>query len=254
MTTFATIDPAAAAFTLHATEADARAAADAGGLLLATGEADLEALTGSQAVALFAATAAPLGIDPVKRFASKGAAARRIWQNLAALSATTPEPAAKPAPKAKAPRKPRGINLAPKAEAVACREGTKQALLVDLLSRPCGASMTELLRHLHPWKPVTVKSGLSWDMNSLKGYGIRTTFENGHQRWLACDYEGQGTFRADSHPDDLSEADKAALLEQNLAEGYDPAELFPVYHLVLPEGLTAPVPHTPARVKAGASA
>jgi hypothetical protein len=183
----------------------------------------------------------------------------RTPRKVKAAPEAAPEPAAKPAPKAKAkakkaPLKPRGINLAPKAAAVACREGTKQALLVDLLSRPCGASMTELLRHLHPWKPVTVKSGLSWDMNSLKGYGIRTTFENGHQRWLACDYEGQGTFRADSHPDDLSEADKAALLEQNLAEGYDPAELFPVYHLVLPEGLTAPVPHTPARVKAGAAA
>lgn len=276
MTTFATIDPAAATFALHATEADAAAAADAQDHLLVLIAEDLEGLTMKQGAALFAATAAPLGIAPVKRFPDRATAARRIWQNLAALSATTPAPEVAPEPAApadvdaaiqsatvrkvtnnhpkKAPRKPRGINLAPKAEAVACREGTKQALLVDLLSRPCGASMTELLRHLHPWKPVTVKSGLSWDMNSLKGYGIRTTFENGHQRWLACDYEGQGTFRADSHPDDLSEADKAALLEQNLAEGYDPAELFPVYHLVLPEGLTAPVPHTPARVKAGASA
>lgn len=271
MTTFATIDPAAATYALHATEADATAAADAQDHLLVLIAEDLEGLTMKQGAALFAATAAPLGIAPVKRFPDRATAARRIWQNLAALSATTPAPEAAPeaeaqpvpqpetdaqpvARKTQSPRKPRGINLAPKAEAVACREGTKQALLVDLLSRPCGASMTELLRHLHPWKPVTVKSGLSWDMNSLKGYGIRTTFENGHQRWLACDYEGQGTFRADSHPDDLSEADKAALLEQNLAEGYDPAELFPVYHLVLPEGLTAPVPHTPARVKAGAAA
>ena len=52
------------------------------------------------------------------------------------------------------------------------------------------------------------------------------------------------TFNADSHPDDLSEADKAALLERNLANGYNPAELFAVYHLVLPEGMAAPVPHS----------
>lgn len=218
----------------------------------------LHELTIKQGAALFAATAAPLGIAPVKRFPDR--ATRRIWQNLVALSANTPEPAA-PAdvdaairsatvrkvtnnhPK-KAPRKPRSINLAPKAEAVACRTGTKHALLVDLLSRPCGASMSELLRHLHPWKPVTVKSGLSWDMNSLKGYGIRTTFEDRYARWLACDYEGQGSFHADHHPDDLSEEDRAALLSDNLASGYDPAELFPVYHLVLPSGLKAPVPHT----------
>ena len=76
-------------------------------------------------------------------------------------------------------------------------------------------------------------------------YGIRTTHENGYQRWLATDYAGMGTFRGDSHPDDNSEADKAALLAQNLADGYDPTEVFAVYHLVLPAGMTAPVPHTP---------
>ena len=37
----------------------------------------------------------------------------------------------------------------------------------------------------------------------------------------------------------------AELLADNLANGYDPHERFPVYHLVLPEGMTAAVPHTP---------
>ncbi|MES2336220.1 MAG: hypothetical protein V4551_16305 [Pseudomonadota bacterium] len=159
--------------------------------------------------------------------------------------APAPQPEVQPAPavQPKAQRRSRGINLAPKAKARACKAGTKQALMVDLLSREGGASMTELLRHLHPWKIVTVRSGLSWDMNAIKGYGIRTTFESGYDRWLACDYEGQGTFHADSHPDDNSEADKAALLAQNLANGYNPGEVFAVYHLVLPEGLTAPVLH-----------
>lgn len=268
MTTFATIDPAAATFALHATEEAAREAADARDHLLALIAEDLAELTMKQGAALFAATAAPLGIAPVKRFPDRTTAARRIWDNLAALSAApgaAPEVPAQPVPQPEPeaqpeaqprhrPRRSRGINLAPKREARACRAGTKQAMLVDLLSRSCGASMTELLRHLHPWKPVTVKSGLSWDMNCQKGYGIRTTFENGYQRWLACDYEGQGTFHADSHPDDVSEADKAALLAENLANGYDPEELFPVYHLVLPEGLAAPVPHTPARSGAVAEA
>ncbi len=161
--------------------------------------------------------------------------------------APEPQPVAQPvpAPQPKARKTPRGISLAPKKVARACRAGTKQAMLVDLLHRSGGASMSELLRHLTPWKAITVKSGLSWDMNAVKGYGIRTTFEAGYDRWLACDYEGQGTFHADSHPDDLSEADKAKLLADNLANGYDPHEVFAVYHLVLPEGMTAPVPHTP---------
>lgn len=158
--------------------------------------------------------------------------------------APAPQPVPQPAPaKAKA-RKPRAITLAPKKEARACKAGTKQARLVDLLSRAGGASMAELREALAPWKDVTIKSGLSWDMNHQKGYGIRTTFENGYQRWLATDYAGMGTFRADSHPDDLTEAEKADLLARNLANGYDPEEVFAVYHLVLPAGLKAPVPHT----------
>lgn len=177
---------------------------------------------------------------------AKAAPAAAAVAEVAPAPAPQPEVQPTPTPQPKAQKTPRGINLAPKAKARACKAGTKQALMVDLLSREGGASMSELLRHLTPWKAITVKSGLSWDMNSVKGYGIRTTFENGHARWLACDYEGQGTFRADSHPDDLSADDKAALLAQNLANGYNPNELFAVYHLVLPEGLTAPVPHDDA--------
>ena len=161
-------------------------------------------------------------------------------------AAPAPQPVAQPAPAAqpKAQRRSRGINLAPKAEAKACRAGTKQAILVDLLFRSGGASMSELREALAPWKDITIKSGLGWDMNHQKGYGIRTTHENGYQRWLATDYAGMGTFKGDSHPDDLSEADKAALLADNLANGYNPGEVFAVYHLVLSAGLTAPVPHT----------
>lgn len=157
-------------------------------------------------------------------------------------AAPAPQPA--PVPQPKAQRRSRGINLAPKAEAKACRYGTKQAILVDLLFRSGGASMAELREALAPWKDITIKSGLGWDMNHQKGYGIRTTHENGYQRWLATDYAGMGTFKGDTHPDDNSEAEKAALLAQNIADGYNPGEVFAVYHLVLPAGLTAPVPHT----------
>lgn len=59
MTTFATIDPAAATYALHASEADATAAADAQDHLLVLIAEDLEGLTMKQGAALFAATAAP---------------------------------------------------------------------------------------------------------------------------------------------------------------------------------------------------
>ena len=184
---------------------------------------------------------APKAKAPRKAKAAPAAAA--VAQEPAAPA---PQPVAQPAPavQPKAQRRSRGINLAPKAEAKACRSGTKQAILVDLLFRSGGASMAELREALTPWKDITIKSGLGWDMNHQKGYGIRTTHENGYQRWLATDYAGMGTFKGDTHPDDNSEADKAALLAQNLADGYNPGEVFAVYHLFLPAGLTAPVPHT----------
>lgn len=184
---------------------------------------------------------APKARTPRKAKAAPAAAA--VAQEPAAPA---PQPVAQTAPavQPKAQRRSRGINLAPKAEAKACRYGTKQAILVDLLLRSGGASMAELREALAPWKDITIKSGLGWDMNHQKGYGIRTTHENGYQRWLATDYAGMGTFKGDTHPDDNSEADKAALLAQNLADGYNPGEVFAVYHLVLPAGLTAPVPHT----------
>lgn len=265
MTTFATIEPATATYALHASEADATAAADAQDALLVLIAEDLEGLTMKQGAALFAATAAPLGIAPVKRFPDRATAARRIWQNLAALSATTPAPeaAAKPAPKAKpaakAPRKSRGINLAPKAEAKPCRAGTKQAVLVDLLSRPTGATMNELIDALGNWKPITVKSGLTWDMNAVKGYGIRTQFLTGFEAFRECHLDDCGTFgtaldRAgvtSQHPDDHSDHD--ALLALAHEHGYDQGERIAVYRLVLPEGMDAPLPHThSAKAKAEA--
>lgn len=271
MTTFATIDPAAATFALHATEAEAAAAADAQDHLLALIAEDLSELTMKQGAALFAATAAPLGIAPVKRFPDRTTAARRIWQNLAALSAAAPadvdaairsatvRKATNNHPKPAKPRRSRGINLTPKAEAKPCREGTKQALLVDLLSRSCGATMRELVDALGNWKPITVRSGLSWDMNAVKGYGIRTEFLNGYEAFRDCHLDDCGTFgtaldRAgvtSQHPDDHD--DHEALTALARQHGYDEEERTAVYHLVLPEGLAAPLPHTPARTKAGVS-
>lgn len=267
MTAFATVNPANATFALFATEAEATAAADANDHLLVLIAADLNELTIKEGVALFAATAAPLGIAPVKRFPDRSTAARRIWANLCALSAVPeaapeapaqpvpqPEPAPQPeAQKRHKPRRSRGITVAPKAQARACKAGTKQAVLVDMLSRPGGASMSELREALGNWSDVTIRSGLTWDMAN-KGYGIRTTHEDGYQRFLATDYAGMGSFAADCHPDDLTAAEKADLLARNLANGYDPEEVFAVYHLVLPAGMTAPVPHTPARSGALAEA
>jgi hypothetical protein len=197
---------------------------------VAASQEDLNDLTGPQLVALYNTTAKELntGIAEVSRFATKDAGVKRLWANLQDLAearaeqlavsiaksikeadaknaAPIPAPAKKAAPVA--PRRGTGINLPPMKKAYPCRAGSKQAILVDMLSRVQGATMRELLEALSggakPWKEVSVKSGMNWDMNKVKGYGIRTVKR----------------FEEDC------------------------------YHLVLPSGMTAPVPHT---VKKGA--
>ncbi len=103
--------------------------------------------------------------------------------NETATPAPVAAPKAQKAPKSaeeKKARAPRGTNLAAPGHApIPCREGSKQAMLLDMLSRPNGATMAELIEALSggnkPWTEATVRSGFGWDMK-LKGYGVRSAF------------------------------------------------------------------------------
>lgn len=211
----------------------------------ATSAEGLNDLSGPQAVALYNVTSKELdtGLTEVKRFADKSSASKRLWANLQDLAekrseeqkarVARVEASAKnkpvkivadkardgaaprknsdyPAPAPVKNRRGTGINLAPMKKAYPCRAGSKQAILVDILNRPEGATMPELLEALSggskPWLEVSVKSGMNWDMNKVKGYGICTSKRGDED----C------------------------------------------YHLVLPEGMTEPVPHTVAKSKKGA--
>lgn len=187
--TVATIDIANLKVVFHTDPDQARAIADAKDLLYVGEPDDLGTLSGPQMVALYNATSAELnsGLTPVNRFATKEAGIKRIMANLLDLfevhrleKKVKPKAVEIKTPKQKAPavRRGSGINLPAMKKAYPCREGSKQAILVDKLSRPQGATMRELLEALSggakPWKEVTVKSGLNWDMNKIKGYGIRT--------------------------------------------------------------------------------
>lgn len=248
MTTFTLIDLANLTVKFAKDDVEFAHLAEETDLLAVGTQHDLEEanLTGPQAVALYNITAKELntGLQEVKRFADKASASKRLWANLVDLaeqrarlgrveasaknkplktvdggkavvanksrdSAAPAKASDYPAPAPKA-RRGTGVNLAPLKKAYACRAGSKQAILVDMLSREQGATMPELLEALSggatAWKEVSVKSGLNWDMNKIKGYGIRT--------------------------DKRGEED--------------------CYFLVLPEGLTAPIPHTVAASKKGA--
>lgn len=211
---FATINLSNLAVAFHSTAAAAERVADDRDYFLATRPIELCDMPGQKMVELYNATAAELAtnITPVKKFANKEVGARRLWANLVDLcelyikrhAEVMAANKAKPVP-GKPTRRGAGITLAPKAAVYPCREGSKQAILVDLLSRTQGATMSELLEALSgggkPWQEVTVKSGLNWDMNKIKGYGIRTSRRGD----VDC------------------------------------------YHLVLPAGMDAPLPHTPRK-------
>ncbi|MCR9127864.1 MAG: hypothetical protein NXH82_17340 [Rhodobacteraceae bacterium] len=99
-----------------------------------------------QGAALFAATATSLGIAPVKLFptgttppAISGESRGHVYAQ--SIRQTRAQGQAR----REAPRKSRGISLATQAEAKACCAGTKQAVLVHLLSCPHSAIMNALI-------------------------------------------------------------------------------------------------------------
>ena len=157
----------------------------------------------------------------VRRFSDKTTAIARTWKMLQRYAEANPEVEAEPvkaepqkvetvnetttttvaaskATKATADKKaraPRGTNLvAPGHAPIPCREGSKQAMLLDMLSRPNGATMAELIEALSggnkPWTEATVRSGFGWDMK-LKGYGVRSAFDaDGTERFHVVVPEG----------------------------------------------------------------
>lgn len=88
--------------------------------------------------------------------------------------ATSPKPAGDNA------RQKGVISLDAQNKAYPCREGTKQAALIDALAK--GATMEQLIKVCSQggkkvWSENSVKSGIYWDVNKVKGYGIRTEFD-----------------------------------------------------------------------------
>lgn len=159
-------------------------------------EAELNALGNKELVELYNDLAEALKMDPVRRFADKATAVKRTLKLVTEYKKTAPAPVAKAPAAKKAPKAPaasgnarRGTNLQPLGhEPQACREGTKQAILLDMLRGKTGATMAELIEALSggnkPWTEATVRSGFGWDLKN-KGYGVRSSFDaDGTERFF----------------------------------------------------------------------
>lgn len=177
-------------------------------------EKSLFALPDKELVKLHNEMAKKAGKAETKRFSSIGAGLERTMKLLkevgtpveaAPAKSVASAPAAslgtakvKKAPKAKKAKAEgearRGTNLAAPGHApLACREGSKQCVLVDQL-RGNGATMAELIEALSggnkPWVEATVRSGFGWDLKQ-KGYGVVSKFDaDGTERFKLVVPEG----------------------------------------------------------------
>jgi hypothetical protein len=119
------------------------------------------------------AGAPPFGdLKPVKKFTDRKTAAARIWKAVQALTPTPAPQAAPAAPKkAKATKeaKPKNDATGPKG----AREGSKKAIVLDMLKRPAGATLADIMSATG-WQAHSVRGFISGSLSKKMGISVES--------------------------------------------------------------------------------
>jgi hypothetical protein len=112
----------------------------------------------------------PFGdLKPVKKFTDRKTAVARIWKAVQALTATAAPQAAPAAPKqAKAAKETTEGDAAKPA-----REGSKKAIVLELLRRPEGATLADI-QAVTSWQAHSVRGFLSGALGKKMGLAIES--------------------------------------------------------------------------------
>lgn len=108
-------------------------------------------------------------LKPIKKFTDRKTAVARVWKAIQRLDAPAAPPVADVAPKAKRSRK------AAKAEDAAptAREGSKKAVVIDLLKRPEGASLKDIMAATD-WQAHSVRGFISGALTKKMGLKVES--------------------------------------------------------------------------------
>ena len=117
------------------------------------------------------------GVKPLKKFATRNAAAGRIWKAIQSLGADSGEHApTRPRTKAKAGKKATPAKKAPKSakKATGARDGSKTATILEMLKRHGGATAQELLKATG-WQPHSLRGFISGTLGKKMGLTVESS-------------------------------------------------------------------------------
>jgi hypothetical protein len=139
----------------------------------------------------FAGVAGPFGdLKPVKKFTDRRAGVKRIWAAIQRLDAGAPEPAAAAhdtaatAPKAAkgAPKKAKATKAARTADgAPEAREGSKKAIVLEMLRRKEGATLNEIAKATE-WQSHSIRGFISGTITKRMGLKVESSKNAGGER------------------------------------------------------------------------